>query len=217
MTIEMDNSISYVTLSAAQQFIDMPDGYSGILITVSGNKNHLEAVLHNIEQVVDTDMLDVLPWQFTMEDLLRTSESNRAFLILLMGILYVIVGFGIFGTVVMMTNERIREFCVMISLGMSRVRLAWLVCVELFIKSLFGALLAVIITIPVTIWFNQNPIQMWGEVAETFSQFGMEPIIPMAAEASIFIDQIITILVISMIAVIYPIRKILRLNLSKNK
>ncbi|MCL2290286.1 MAG: ABC transporter permease [Bacteroidetes bacterium] len=234
ITAEMNNSVAYVTLPAAQQFIDMPDGYSGILISIRNN-NRLDETMRVVSSQLSvfsdessenqqtdnrklkTENYEILSWHFTMERLLQTSESNRAFLILLMGILYVIVGFGILGTVIMMTNERIREFCVMISLGMSRMRLAIIVSFELFIKSLIGAMLAVIVTLPMAYWFSTHPIQLSGELANTLVQFGMEPIIPFAVDPSIFINQIITILVISFLTVIYPARKILKLNLSKNK
>ena len=222
MTIEMDNSIAYITLPAAQQFIDMPDGYSGILISINNN-NQLDQTINAVRSVVEMrratslQEYDVLSWHFTMERLLQTSESNRAFLILIMGILYLIVGFGILGTVIMMTNERTREFAVMISLGMSRARLAMSVAFELFLKSLMGTAIAIIVTVPITYYFNANPIPMTGDLAITMAQFGMEPIIPTEFEPSIFINQVITILVISLIAVIYPVRKILKLNLSQNK
>ena len=216
MTIEMDNSMAYITLPAAQQFIDMPDGYSGILISIRNN-NRLNETIRQVEEVVDMQKLDVYSWHFTMERLLQQSESNRAFLILIMGILYVIVGFGILGTVIMMTNERKREFSVMISLGMSRMRLTSIVSVELLIKSLIGAITAIAITLPIAYWFNANPIPLSGELAETYIQFGIEPLLPLATEPSIFINQLITILVISLFTMIYPIQKILKLKISSNK
>jgi len=240
MTIEMDNSIAYITLPAAQQFIDMPDGYSGILISIQNN-NRLDETMNAVRSTLTrhcgldpqspennamneeiagqarNDGYEVLSWHFTMQRLLQTSESNRAFLILIMGILYLIVGFGILGTVIMMTNERTREFAVMISLGMSRTRLAVSVAFELFLKSLMGTAIAIIVTVPMTYYFNVNPIPLSGELAATMIQFGIEPLMPMAFEAQIFINQVITILVISMIAVMYPVRKILKLNLSQNK
>ena len=244
MTIEMDNSIAYTTLSAAQQFIDMPDGYSGILISIRNN-NRLNETMDAVRstltrlcglgpqspssrgiagqarnddnRILTAENYEVLSWHFTMERLLQTSESNRAFLILIMGILYMIVGFGILGTVIMMTNERIREFTVMISLGMSRMRLATTVALELLIKSLIGAMLAIVVTLPMTFWFSVHPIQLSGELADTLVQFGIEPLLPLVVDPSIFINQVVTIIVISLFTIIYPVRKILKLNLNKNK
>jgi ABC-type lipoprotein release transport system permease subunit len=239
MTAEMDNAMAYITLPAAQQFIDMPDGYSGILITIKDNYRlnetmevvsyqlsvssrhaELDSASRDYQGIADqvrNDGYELLPWHFTLERVLQTAESDKAFSYLIMLILYVIVGFGIFGTVIMMTNERKREFCMMISLGMSRMRLASLISVELFIKSLMGAVLAIVVALPVTHWFHANPIRMSDETAEMFFQFGMEPVLPMSVHAYIFTAQITAVLAISLLAVIYPVRKIMKLELRGNK
>ena len=215
MTAEMDNSMAYITLPSAQQFIDMPDGYSGILISITDN-NRLNDVIHKVEQIVDTQTLDVYSWHFTMERLLQTSQSDKAFSVLLMFIMYVIVGFGILGTIIMMTNERNREFRVMISLGMPRLRLAAVVAVELLVMSLIGVILSFAATLPITCWFSAHPIKVSGKIADTFVQFGMEPFLPMSVHPSIFTNQMMTILVIALLAMIYPVYKILKLKITSN-
>jgi ABC-type lipoprotein release transport system permease subunit len=236
MIAEMDNGMVYTSLPAAQQFIDMPDGYSGILITIKDNRRLYETMsviscqlsviscqtsvvsVENAEnRKLKTENYEILSWHFTMEQTLRAMNTDKAATYLIMLILYLIVGFGIFGTVTMMTNERKREFCVMISLGMSRMYLAALISTELFIKSLIGAVLAIVVTLPITHWFNANPIKMSDEAAEMFYQFGMEPVLPMAVHAYIFTNQITAVLAISALVTIYPVQNILKLELSKNK
>lgn len=128
--------------------------------------------------------------------------------------MYVIVGFGILGTIIMMTNERKREFCMMISLGMSRWKLATIVAGELLIMSLIGTLLSFVVSFPVTHWFAAHPLKLSGEMADTFVQFGMEPILPMSANPSIFTDQMAIILFITLLTVIYPVNKILKLKIT---
>ena len=236
MTAEMDNSMAYVTLPAAQNFIDMPDGYSGILISISDNKRLdeiMEVVSCQLSVISDentgnyqletenwkleTDNYAVYSWHFTMERLLQQAESDKAFSKVLMFILYVIVGFGILGTVIMMTNERKREFSMMISLGMSRMKLMTTTAFELLVMSLIGVILGLGVTLPVAHWFNTHPIQVTGEMATTFIEFGMEPVMPMSVEPAIFTNQITTVLVIVAMTVIYPMRKILKLKISDNK
>jgi ABC-type lipoprotein release transport system permease subunit len=149
-----------------------------------------------------------------MERLLETAKSDEAFGVLIMFILYVIVGFGILGTIIMMTNERRREFCVLISLGMSRLKLATVISVELLVMSLIGTVIALAVTLPVTHWFAAHPIKISGEMGDTFAQFGMEPVLPMSVDPAIFTNQMMTILVITLIAVIYPVYKILKLKIN---
>ena len=228
MTADMDNSMAYVTLPAAQYFIDMPDGYSGLLISISDN-NRLDEIMEVVSSQLsvvsgevtenlqlETENYEVFSWHFTMERLLQQAETDKAFGSLLMVILYVIVGFGIWGTVIMMTNERKREFGMMISLGMSRTKLSTTTLFELLVMSLTGVILALGVTIPVAYWFNINPIQITGSMADMFLEFGMEPVMPMSVETSIFTNQIITILAIVALTVIYPVRKIFKLELSKS-
>ena len=54
-------------------------------------------------------------------------------------ILYIVIGFGIFSTVVMMTTERRKEFRMVISLGMRRGRLAVVTVIEAVCIALTGA------------------------------------------------------------------------------
>jgi ABC-type lipoprotein release transport system permease subunit len=224
MSSEMDNGMAYITLPAAQQFIDMPDGYSGILISLNNNNRLDETIkvvnslvnnpittdkdisensaLHSKLYTLNSNNYAVYSWHFTMERMLQTGESNRAFSMFLLCIMYLIVGFGILGTVIMMTTERVREFCVMVSLGMPRMRLAVVVSIELLIKSLIGVVMAIAVTLPITYWFHTNPIRISGMMAHTYIQFGMEPVLPMAVDSYIFINQIITIFIISLFTMI---------------
>ena len=218
MTPEMDNGMVYMTLPSAQEFIDMRGGYSGILISIKDN-NRLDGIVGSIKSVVGSRQsavdYEVLTWHFTMERLLQQTESDKAFGKILMLIMYVIVGFGILGTVIMMTNERKREFSVMISLGMQRMRLATMIAAELLFMSLIGVALAFVVTLPIGHWFAANPIKITGEMGEMFAQYGMEPVLPMSVHPSIFTNQMITVFVIVMLTVIYPVRKIFKLKIIK--
>jgi ABC-type lipoprotein release transport system permease subunit len=208
---EMDNGMAYITLPAAQQFIDMPDGYSGILIAVKNN-SRLDETIQSVEQAVDTQKLDVFSWHFTMERLLQTAESDKAFSKIMMCILYLIVGFGILGTVIMMTNERKREFVVMVSLGMQRSRLAVMVATEILMMALLGVALALVVTVPIACLGAAHPIELTGEMAKMYTDMGMEPLLPMSTAPVNFINQILVIAVLTALATIYPVKKILGLK-----
>jgi len=159
---------------------------------------------------------EVLSWHFTMEKLLQTAKSDKAMGMIIMYILYLIVGFGILGTVIMMTTERKREFCVMISLGMSRMKLAIITACELFVMSILGLLAAFVITLPAAFWFKTHPIQLPADMASMMTEYGIEPYLYMSVEPNIFTSQLEIILVIILIATIYPLRKIMKLKIANN-
>jgi len=224
---EMNNGTAYATLQAVQQFIDMPDGYSGILISLNDNKlvfsiqslvfSLLNGELQPNDYRLPTTDYEVLTWHFTMEKLLQTAKSDKAMGMIIMYILYLIVGFGILGTVIMMTTERKREFCVMISLGMSRMKLAITTACELLVMSVLGLLVAFAITVPAAFWFKTHPIQLPADMASMMTEYGMEPFLYMSVEPQIFTSQLEIIIVIVLIAILYPLRKIMKLKISDNK
>jgi ABC-type lipoprotein release transport system permease subunit len=224
----MDNSLVYTSLPAAQQFIDMPDGYSGILISLK-NDNKLKEAMTIIAQVVatsdaplvqkNTDEIDaggyeILSWHLTMQNLLQSSASDQAFGKMALFILYLIVGFGILGTVIMLTNERRRELRTMISLGMSRSKLTWVMTLELLFMSLLGAIAGLMLALPVSYYFYFNPIKVGGDLGKMFLDVGMDPLISFSINPQIFITQVVTVIFLTAIAAIYPVRFIKKLKLN---
>jgi ABC-type lipoprotein release transport system permease subunit len=211
---EMNNSLIYTSLQAVQKFIDMPDGYSGILITLKNDKKLDEGIEH-IKEITDSERnnYEILDWHFTMQRFLQQSETDRAFGNVMLLVLYLIVGFGIFGTVIMLTNERKREFRIMISLGMQHTKLVRSVTLELLIMTMLGVFAGIIVAYPLALYFNINPISISGEMAKMFEDYGMEPLMPTSADIMIFVKQMFSILAITALVVIYTIIKIMKLKI----
>ena len=67
-------------------------------------------------------------------------------------------------------------------------------------------------SIPIILYFLNNPIRLTGEMAATVEAYGMEPIMPVAWQADFFISQAVVMLIIIFIATLYPLLKILRLK-----
>jgi len=215
---DMDNGLAYMSLSAAQEFIDMPNGYSGILIALN-NDRRLNQTMEEVKAKLDTPTsklsdFEVLSWHYTMKDLLRSAEADKAFSKIILFILYLIVGFGILGTVIMMTNERKREFAILISLGMKRGLLQLVFTIELLLMALCGVLASLVLTIPFVWWFHTHPIQLTGNMAKMYADYGMEPVMPMSADPAIFWTQIVIIFVMACITLIYPYYVIRKLKIT---
>jgi ABC-type lipoprotein release transport system permease subunit len=237
---EMSNSLIYTALPAAQTFINLPNGYSGILITLKDDSKldnsmkevynvlvnsekltvNNEAAVENVENREKSNNYSLFTahyalynWHFTMQRLLQTAQSDKAFGKFVLFILYLIVGFGILGTVIMLVNEREREFRMLVSLGMQRGKLAVTLCLELLIMSLLGVIAGIAIALPIALYFHSHPIQITGEMAKMLNDMGMEAVIPFSIEPQIFVTQLVIILILTAIAAIYPVRKIKKLQL----
>jgi ABC-type lipoprotein release transport system permease subunit len=207
---ELNKSMVYLSLKYAQWLYSAP----GRITTLSVMINHsddLKDVYDKVDGMFD-DKYEVMTWSEMMPELVQSIEIDNVSGIIMLGILYVIIGFGIFGTVMMMTAERTREFGILISVGMKKWRLSLVSFLESVFLSFIGVAAGVIVTTPVLYYLNQNPILLTGELAEMILSFGLEPILPFRFAPNIFIDQFLTVLVIAMISSLYPVGFIKRLK-----
>ncbi|MBT3754078.1 MAG: ABC transporter permease [Flavobacteriaceae bacterium] len=162
---------------------------------------------------------EVLSWKKTLPDLDQTITADSAGGLIMVYILYIVVCFGMFGTVIMMTEERRYEFGVLISLGMSRLKLSSVVLFEILILSLLGVLLAIIFTRPILIYFNNNPIDMSklaDGMSDALAKFGFDPIFPFSISWDIPLTHGLFIFIVSILMSLYPIIKIYKLNSVKS-
>jgi len=139
-------------------------------------------------------------------------EGDKAGGIIMIAILYMIIAFGVFGTVLMMTEERKKEFAVMIAIGTQKSNLLLITLYETIMINMLAVIFGILNAIPLIIYFIYYPITMQGEMAKSMELLGIEPILPTAMKLSIFLNQTLVILIIVAIASLYPVFSILRLQ-----
>ncbi len=213
-TPEMNRSTVYLPISEAQNLFSAYDRYTALVFDLY-DMNQVRAVEDEIADKIDSNKYRVMGWEAMNKELLQMIQTDDAGGVIMIGILYMVIAFGIFGTVLMMTNERIREFSVMVSVGMQKRKLALVVIVELFFLTALAVVAGVIISLPVMYYFYYNPIKFSGDAVEVMQDFNFEPIMPMSMEWSIFVFQGIAISILSLVAMSYPTIKILKLDVVK--
>ena len=105
---------------------------------------------------------------------LLSDMIKRALLMLVKTGFYLIITFGILGTILMMVSERKRELGVMIAIGMQRARLATILFFETFFIGIIGASAGILVSIPITYWYHLNPIPLTGDSAKTMIAMGID-------------------------------------------
>jgi len=131
-------------------------------------------------------------------------EADRAGAVIMKAILYIIIGFGILGTIMMMIAERRREMGVMIAIGMQRYKLAIVLFFETIYIGFIGVLVGFIISVPIIAYYYHNPIQITGDAGKMYSDMGFEPFFYFSWLPSVFYNQVITVFVITAFISIYP-------------
>lgn len=207
---QLNKSMVYLSLSYSQWLYSADNRITTLSIMIDKIDN-LPSVFNEVQKHFD-EKYEVMTWAELMPELVQGIEVDNASGIIMLGILYVIIGFGIFGTVMMMTAERAKEFGILVSVGMKKWRLSFVSLLESFLLSFIGVAAGVIVSVPLLYYLFKNPIELTGDTAEMMLSFGLDPIIPFRFAANIFIDQFLTVLVIAMITSVYPINFIRKLK-----
>ncbi|NQV03277.1 MAG: ABC transporter permease [Bacteroidia bacterium] len=208
---ELDGRMIFLSLPAAQALFSAENRLTSIAFNLVDSKNY-KRVAHHLKEKLDPELYEVMTWEEMMPDVVQQIQSDNASGLIMLAILYMIVGFGIFGTILMMFSERIREFGMMIAIGMQKFKLIRIVVTELFFIGLLGVVAGIAAAIPLIFYFFLNPIPLTGELAEATISMGFEPIMPVAWETSYFIAQALTVFIILLVVMILPAVKISRLT-----
>ena len=210
-TPEMNRGTVYLPIAEAQSFFSTGDQFTALVFDLY-NIDDVGGVEEMVKNSLDKDQYEVMGWEIMNKELLQMIESDNAGGVIMVAILYMVIAFGIFGTVLMMTNERIREFSVMISIGMQKRKLALVVVIELFFLTFLAVIAGILISLPVMIYYVYNPIKFTGEALDAMKDFNFEPVMPISMDPQIFLFQAISISIISLIAMSYPAIKIMKLD-----
>lgn len=200
---DLDNSMVYLSLPNAQQIFSAPGRITSCAIMIDNNRNQ-PSVLGALRQLFGTGYT-VMTWQEMMPDLVQDIELDNASGIVMLIILYIVIAFGVFGTVMMMTTERTHEFGILISVGMKKARLMAVTTLETIFLSFLGAISGALVSIPIVLYLHRHPIPITGEAAKAFTAIGVEPIFNFSTDPHIIWHQAIVVLILALLTATYPI------------
>ena len=210
---ELNRQIVYMDLPRAQYFYAAPNLVTSLVINVAKNED-LPKAMNKLKGTIDSPHT-VMSWDEMQPELVQLIESDRASGVVMKIILYMVIAFGILGTIIMMFAERKREFGVMVAIGMQKARLSAILLFETLFISMIGVIVGIIGSLPVIFWYYFNPIPLGGRTAEMMLDFGFEPFMFFSIEPKVFINQAIAVLVISLFIGFYPLIASRRLNAIK--
>lgn len=208
---DLNKQMVYLPLPEAQWFYGATDLVTSVALQI-GEQDETRPAVRAVQARLDTMTYEVLDWKEMLPELLQAKSLDSAGNVIVYFILYLVIAFGIFGTILMMTKEREYEFGILISIGMRRGPLAAVIWLETVILGLMGALAGILASIPVVYYFHRNPIEITGDYAGTLEKFGFEPVFPAAFEPEIFWIQALVVFILTSVLALYPIVKIRKLE-----
>jgi ABC-type lipoprotein release transport system permease subunit len=210
---DIDNKLVILTIAAAQKLYDSGGRITSLSVNLtSKSKRIMSGAQKKIDLLLTDKNTLVKTWEDLNPVLVQQIQGDSQTGVATLAMLYFIIFFGIFGTVLMMIAERTREFGVLISIGMQRKQLKRIITIEMVLLGILGLISGLVASTPFIIYFYYHPIVLKGDLGKMMEDYGWDAVMPTAWFGPYFYWQVIVVGAMVLLATIYPLRKINKLK-----
>ena len=210
---EIDNKLIIMTIPAAQKLYDAEGKITSVVINLTDKSNRtMRLAKTRINSVLADKNTTARTWYELNPILYQQIQGDSQSGMAMLAILYFIIFFGIFGTVLMMVSERKKEFGVLIAIGMQKKKLKRIVSMEMLLLGAIGLVCGLIASTPLILYFYYYPIVLKGDMAKMMEDYGWDAVMPTAWFGPYFYWQAVIVAIMVVLATIYPLRKIGKLK-----
>jgi ABC-type lipoprotein release transport system permease subunit len=213
-TPEFDQMGVFLHLRGAQELLAM-EGRVNVVALGVGELHDIPVVRDSLTAALlraRSGDLVVLPWQEVLPELQQAMELDLIGDWFFLGILIVIVTFGILNTVLMSVTERFREFGVSLAVGMPPRSLVLVVFLETVFLAMIGIVLGVAAGNLLNRYLAANPITLTGDFEAMYEEYGFMPQILASPDITIVVNVGVIMLLVSLLATLYPASRVARLE-----
>jgi putative ABC transport system permease protein len=150
-------------------------------------------------------------WREIAPELKLTTDSSDIINIIFLGIILFALLFGLTNTLLMSVLDRVRDFGVLLAVGMFRRRLFSMIIIESLFLSFTGGIIGVVSGFIITNYFNKYGINL-SIVSEGLSAYGIPSMLYPFIRSSVYGKLAIMMIATSVIAALYPALKAVRLK-----
>jgi ABC-type lipoprotein release transport system permease subunit len=209
---ELEARLVYLPLDICQDLYAAGGMLTSIALEVKNTDDRdIDRTIARLETSLD-ESYRILGWRELNQAVVQQMEADNAGGMIMIVILYLVIAFGVFGTVLMMTAERRREFGVVVAIGMQKSKLAAVMIYEMLYMGIIGILMGVLAATPIIIYLYYHPVAFSGEIAKMMEDYGFEALFKSKWIDTYYLWQSLIVGIIVMVSVIYPVRKILKLK-----
>lgn len=210
---DIDNKLIVMTIPTAQTFFDAEGKITSLVVNLSNkSKRTIKTAKEMINALLTEKNTTAKTWYELNPILYQQIQGDSQSGMAMLGVLYFIIFFGIFGTVLMMVSERKREFGVVVAIGMQKKKLKRIITLEMLMLGFIGLISGLTASIPMILYFYYFPVVLKGDLGNMMMDWGWDPVMPTAWFGPYFYRQTIVVAVMVLLATIYPLRKINRMK-----
>jgi ABC-type lipoprotein release transport system permease subunit len=207
---DLSKQVIYMDIQNCQELLNLDKSITSYVIMVSV-PDDVQPALKDISPGLD-EHLAIYSWDELQPELVNLIEGKLASSSVIKTLLFMIIGFGVLATIIMLMHERKRELGVMIAIGFQKTRVVVMIIIESFLIGILGILSGMVGSFPLVYYFFRNPIHVTGQMAETYREMGFEPVLKFSASSEIFIAPAITVFIIFGLISFYQIYYVVKLK-----
>ena len=203
---EVDGGLALLPLQSVQTVLGYERDEVGFIAVNLHDQRASHVLRDSLQAQAPFQDVEVLNWQQTQPDLAGMIAVDKSANRISQLLIALLISAGILNTMLMSVLERIREFGVMMALGMSQRHLFGLVMLESFWLAVIGLIIGVLITIPWYWYMYETGLDLTSAYGDDFSFGGV--LLYTVFKIRLFKESIVGILIglfsLALIAGAYP-------------
>ncbi|MBT2968474.1 MAG: ABC transporter permease [Candidatus Thiodiazotropha sp. (ex Ctena orbiculata)] len=210
---QIDRSLALVSLNSAQQWLQMGDSVTDIVIRADIHE-HTDDLYRLFTQQLSEHKYEIMPWQELDPMVRQWLEFSDAygFVILLVVIILVII--EILNTMLIALHERQKELGVIVAIGTTRIRIFLMLLLEAVMLIFIGAILGYLAGSLLVYSLADTGINLT-RFANAFEFFYMDPVIHPQLTQDSAVKILSATLIAALLAGLYPAWRATHLSLSQ--
>lgn len=208
----LDEVNAYVQAPDLQQQLGLADGdYHEIALLL--DKHELAEPFAQELQNQYPD-LEVKPWLDLATGMRYMVEASGTFAYVIVAIILVALLFSVVNTMLMAVMERTRELGMLMAVGMNKTKVFFMIMLETLLLSLIGGPVGLLIAFLFIESTGRQGIDL-GAIGEVYNEIGFSAIVHPELPFNSYISITVMVLIMAILAAIYPAIKALKLNPSE--
>lgn len=203
--IVLDTSAIYIDLEKLRTFLGLMSHEATQIVIKTENKKLYETLKSRYSSLDVKSFFELQPMMKMMEEMMVIFNSITFFIV--MSVVFV----GIFGVMYVSVLDRIREFGIMLSIGMQYKYIRLQIFLEAIVVGLLGFLSGAVLGLFLLIYLKDYGLD-FSAFADALEMWGYETIIHGTIKLSYFTTTFLAIMSASVLSVLIPLRKIKKLN-----
>ncbi len=205
----LDRGMALTNLPSLQEMLDMSKRITGIVLRVP--ETGISTLTDSLSFKLTDENLEIMPWSEMFPVVQEWVTLHNGFFYLFIGIVLLIVIAGELNTMLLSMLERTREFGVFMAIGTSRLQIGLMLMLEALLIGGLGALLGILIGVVLVLTTHHTGIDLSMLLGST-NRFYVDPVIYPQLNLEHLSITVISILIASLLAGIYPAWRAVKLQ-----